>query len=292
MNAVNIALTIFVTLIIIAVCVGLYFYFKNKKKRDAALIKAPIAITDVTTPFTITKYPGLALSTVGVEYTYNIWIKVTEPSPSSSPSCILHRSSAPPSNSTKPSNPSIWLRSDNSLMVRVSTAVDENSAAKLQPEIYPTYPSGGDDGAGMQYTIVNPLNSENSDNVNLSTSTCDVENLPLQRWVQITAVLWNKTLDVYINGKLVRSCILPGLPLHDKHALSNVYIGGGPDHDKNYNGHVSRMRYFNHAITAQEVMALYKKGPASVVWWWQTMRNRVRVTLDIGNDDDDAEATD
>ena len=100
----------------------------------------------------------------------------------------------------------------------------------------------------------------------------------------ITTVLWNKTLDVYINGKLVRSCILPGLPLHEKEKLKKLYIGGGPNPTDNYTGHVSRIRYFNNAITAEEVLKLYKKGPAPVTWWWHTMKNKVKVTLDIGSE--------
>jgi hypothetical protein len=73
------------------------------------------------------------------------------------------------------------------------------------------------------------------------------------------------------------------MPLHDANALKNIYIGGATE---NYNGHVSRMRYLDHAITAEDVMALYKKGPVPVTWWWQTMRNRVKVMLEIGTDDD------
>ena len=39
--------------------------------------------------------------------------------------------------------------------------------------------------------------------------TCSINNFPLQRWVNLTISLNNRTLDTYLNGKLVRTCILP-----------------------------------------------------------------------------------
>jgi len=278
----SIILIVFIVLVVIVVIAVLYRYYSVKHKLDAALITTPISITEVPTyGYTVASTPGLALSTVGVEYTYNMWIKVSEPRASpGTPVCLLYRSSAPPTITTAAANPSIWLRSDNSLIVRASTA-QPDSSLPVQPELYPSYsfPDG--------YSVVNPLNPLNVDNINTKTATCDIENIPLQRWVMITAVLWNKTFDVYINGKLVRSCILPGLPLHDKDKLEKLYVGGGNNATNNYTGHVSRVRYFNHAITAEEVLKLYKKGPAPVTWWWHTMKNKVKVTLDIGNTDDD-----
>jgi len=40
---------------------------------------------------------------------------------------------------------------------------------------------------------------------------CDIEHVNLQKWVNITAVLNGRTLDIYIDGKLSRSCLLDGL---------------------------------------------------------------------------------
>merc|ERR1712070_804360 len=55
---------------------------------------------------------------------------------------------------------------------------------------------------------INPLH-ENQDPQLIDYSTrakCDIINIPLQRWVHLALVMHNKTLDVYLNGKLARSC--------------------------------------------------------------------------------------
>lgn len=287
MSPIEIAIAICVCLVVIVVCVALYSKSTTSSAVDTSLVQTPVLIGEIAS---IDGSKLAKLSQIGIEYTYNMWVKVTDPGVSSKPKCILYRSSLSPHNaSPKPANPSIWLKPDNSLMVRASTRVNTTnpSSSDLQAALYPEYPA--EEVAGATYSNVNPLKQENISNAdqNKKTAVCDVNNIPMQRWVQITVVLWNQTMDVYINGKLTRSCILPGMPLHDADALKTIYIGGDKnDTDADYfNGYVARVRYFNHAITAADVMELYKKGPVPVTWWWQTMRNRVKVMLEIGEDE-------
>ena len=42
--------------------------------------------------------------------------------------------------------------------------------------------------------------------------TCSVENVPLQAWFSVSVTIFDRNLDVYINGRLVKSCVLPGIP--------------------------------------------------------------------------------
>jgi hypothetical protein len=44
------------------------------------------------------------------------------------------------------------------------------------------------------------------------TFTCSVENAPLQTWFSLSVTVFQRNLDIYINGKLVKSCVLPGVP--------------------------------------------------------------------------------
>ena len=41
-------------------------------------------------------------------------------------------------------------------------------------------------------------------------SVCHVKNVPLQRWVCLIVSVYGRTLDIYLDGKLVRTCVLPG----------------------------------------------------------------------------------
>jgi hypothetical protein len=83
---------------------------------------------------------------------------------------------------------------------------------------------------------------------------CDIKNIPLQKWVHITYVLNNRTVDIYIDGKLERSCVLRGVPkLNDEPV--RVCDNGG------YFGKISNLVYFRYALKPDEVYKIYASGP-------------------------------
>jgi hypothetical protein len=82
---------------------------------------------------------------------------------------------------------------------------------------------------------------------------CDIIDLPLQRWNHICIVLWNKSLDVYLNGKLRRSCALSGIPKFNGEDIYLFQNGG-------FDGELINLRYFNHAKNAAQVYDIYKSG--------------------------------
>ena len=90
-----------------------------------------------------------------------------------------------------------------------------------------------------------------------SLMPCDIVDLPLQRWNHIAVVLWNRNLDVYLNGKLARSCALKSIPQLNNGSLFLFKDGG-------FSGDFANLRYFNRAINTDEVYSIYKKGPETV----------------------------
>jgi hypothetical protein len=64
-----------------------------------------------------------------------------------------------------------------------------------------------------------------------------------------------KSLDSYINGKLVKTCVLPSPPLVD--TTSPVYVtpSGG------FSGFTSKFNYWNDSVNPQQAWNVYKKGP-------------------------------
>jgi hypothetical protein len=83
---------------------------------------------------------------------------------------------------------------------------------------------------------------------------CDIKNIPLQKWVHITYVLNNRTVDIYIDGKLERSCVLRGVPkLNDEPV--RVCDNGG------FFGKISNLVYFRYAMKPDEVYKIYASGP-------------------------------
>ena len=92
---------------------------------------------------------------------------------------------------------------------------------------------------------------------------CDVVDVGIQRWVHIAVVMWNRTLDVYKNGKLVRSCIIDGV-VQSEGQKSTLTIGGGQEENAIKGGSwgaISHVQYFNHALNAKQIYKRYRKGP-------------------------------
>jgi len=83
---------------------------------------------------------------------------------------------------------------------------------------------------------------------------CDIKNIPLQKWVHIVYVLNNRTVDMYIDGKLERSCVLRGVPKLNEDPIYVCDNGG-------YFGKVSNLVYYRYALKPDEVYRIYSGGP-------------------------------
>jgi len=83
---------------------------------------------------------------------------------------------------------------------------------------------------------------------------CDIKNIPLQKWVHIAYVLNNRTVDMYIDGKLERSCVLRGVPKLNEDPLYVCDNGG-------FFGKVSNLVYYKYALNPDEVQQIYSDGP-------------------------------
>jgi len=83
--------------------------------------------------------------------------------------------------------------------------------------------------------------------------TCTVQNVPLQTWTNVIMSIHNRALDVYLDGKLVRTCILPGNPTSSS---KNVALtpGGG------FSGYTSNFEYKGNSINPREAYNIYKSG--------------------------------
>jgi len=59
-------------------------------------------------------------------------------------------------------------------------------------------------------------------------SPCVVRNVQLQKWINITMSIYGNTVDLYLDGKLVRTCIMPTMPA-SLSSSDDLYVGGGYD---------------------------------------------------------------
>ena len=88
--------------------------------------------------------------------------------------------------------------------------------------------------------------------------TCSVNNIPIQKWVNLVATVYGRTMDLYIDGKLVRTCLLPGVAKINNN--SNVYVtpSGG------FAGWTSKFQYYPKSLNPQEVWNIYRNGYSSL----------------------------
>jgi len=102
---------------------------------------------------------------------------------------------------------------------------------------------------------------------------CDVANIPIQKWVNLMISVFNKTMDVYVDGKLVRTCLLPGLPRLDSNADLAITPAGG------FSGFTSKLQYWENEADPQRAWNTYKAG-WSGNWLSSLMRKyQIKVTL-------------
>lgn len=108
------------------------------------------------------------------------------------------------------------------------------------------------------YPLTNNLKVITSVDTTEKVESCDINNIPLMKWVNIVYVLNNRTVDVYINGKLERSCALKGVPASLSTPINLYTTYGNP---AGYDGKIGKTQYFTRALMPNEVASIYNSGP-------------------------------
>jgi hypothetical protein len=106
---------------------------------------------------------------------------------------------------------------------------------------------------------------------NTVVHTCSVANVPIQKWVNLVVSVYGRSMDIYIDGKLVRTCLLPGVASVNNNA--NIYVTplGG------FEGWTSKLQYFPNSINPQEAWNIYTKGYAN----WLSMFNSYQLEISL-----------
>ena len=137
-----------------------------------------------------------------------------------------------------------------SLVVRQSTSNPED----VQINNSLTAPSGN------SYPLSSLLQDLGS--VSQSDDRCDILNgVEYQRWLLVTVVGNGRTLDVYLDGKLARSCVYKSnYSLGSTRGRATAFFGlnnaGG------VKGFVSSGKFYNYALNPTSIWSLYQAGPS------------------------------
>jgi len=90
-------------------------------------------------------------------------------------------------------------------------------------------------------------------------SRCKLSNIPIQKWVNLIVSYYGRTCDVYLDGKLVRTCVIDGIPKVNKSA--DMYITPSLEEGKgSFKGWTTDFKYFDTALNPQQAYDTYAKG--------------------------------
>jgi hypothetical protein len=129
--------------------------------------------------------------------------------------------------------------------------------------------------------------------INGTTTPCTIKNIKLQKWVNITISVYGNTVDMYLDGKLVRTCVLTAVPTALDTA-DTLYVGGGyqtqtsptwsvlPD-GGDLRGYISNVVYKSDYFTPEEAWTIYSAGYSGAGMF--DFVNRYKLNFSIVKDD-------
>ena len=159
-------------------------------------------------------------------YTYSMWLNITDYTTNyGKPKAVLYRESS----TSGEYSPLIYLGENmNNLVIEVD---------------------------GMS----RPGNSESG------KAKCIINNVPLQSWFNVIVTLNSKNMDVYYNGKLIKSCMLFSsettrpVEYNSKNPLV-ICKAPGPNMVGGFGGEIGNVEFYAYAVNPSEAYAIYKGG--------------------------------
>lgn len=81
-----------------------------------------------------------------------------------------------------------------------------------------------------------------------------IDNIPIEKWINVIIRCTQKQLDVYINGTLTKSHLLNSVPKQNYDNV-NVALNGG------FPGYISTFQYFAKALGTSKIQSIINRGP-------------------------------
>ena len=123
---------------------------------------------------------------------------------------------------------------------------------------------------------------------NTTIQSCVVKNIPLQKWTHIIVTTNNRALDTYIDGKLVKTCILTGNIALKGSSPVDICPNNGSSSENGYDGYIAKVRYFSRTLNPREVYEIYKQGYSGSLFG--TLLNKYRLRLSYIKDNQEVGA--
>ena len=133
---------------------------------------------------------------------------------------------------------------------------------------------------GLDSVPITDSTSTNTTSSNSIIHRCAVANVPIQKWVNLLVSTYGRSMDIYIDGKLVRTCVLPGVAKIDSNAPVYVTPNGG------FSGWTAKFQYWSDSCDPQKAWNIYEAGYGSSILSSLFGKYSVKVSLMEGNNED------
>ena len=111
--------------------------------------------------------------------------------------------------------------------------------------------------------------SDGGNKPNQKIHECILTNIPLQKWTNVIVTLNNKAIDIYLDGKLVKTCMLPGVqtPKPSQNLIiadkSDQTATSGAGQGTGFSGFIAKFRFYSRTVNPREAYEIYKEGHGS-----------------------------
>jgi hypothetical protein len=264
-------------IIFVLICVGLYYlynflYGSTGSQSSVSILTGNLPTSVAPTSAAIGGASAVAVTSVsgimdGGQYSTSFWAYIADTkgfaSQGGSPLAHLMEISdnrLPSAGSSTPAGKTLIFiglnPANGALVVRQSTNDITSST------IDNTLTSASGSNSATNYSLANLISGYNTAGTTYtSKDSCDIMNgIEYQRWVLITTVANGKTLDVYIDGKLARSCVYKANYMLGSMG-GNATAVFGANNGGNLKGFFSSGKFYNYALTPDAIWALYQAGP-------------------------------
>ncbi len=233
--------------VIIAILILIYLYFTIRGYNNF-VNNSPMIIRDTIDGSKPMKIEGYKIANpsdgkYGTEFSYSFWIYLKDSNFSASADDVDCEDNL--GKNSIPNFKHIFHKGSNDMYIGSGNSKYRNLPLLQSPGVW-LYPN--------ENKLNINFNTYNNENTSVY-ETCDIGNIPINKWVHISILLIGNSADVYVNCNLKKRQKLSGIPkLNDGDLYINQFGG--------FNGYLSRFRYYNYAIDPFELDLICKMGPS------------------------------
>jgi hypothetical protein len=109
-----------------------------------------------------------------------------------------------------------------------------------------------------------------------AANSCNVVDVDLQRWIHVAVSVNKQIVDVYMDGKLARSCVLSRPQKPSLSGQQNLRILPAGD---SFKGYISGIHFSAYADTPDHIYGRYQSGPYTATSFWDYLSDKLGIRI-------------